>query len=110
MKYLDPMMSDFFRSHLTPYLIYLSIKEISYHLSSLYSAGGTGTVTISFNLVDDSNLDSLFQNVTGGPKMVVFDKEESTEVRKVGARFHLAFYSEKNPTSNEFKKIRNGKG
>ena len=42
--------------------------------------------------------------------MVVFDKEESTEVRKVGARFHLAFYSEKNPTSNEFKKIRNVKG
>ena len=42
--------------------------------------------------------------------MVVFDKQESTEVRKVGARFHLAFYSEKNPTSNEFKKIRNGKG
>ena len=98
------MMSDFFRSYLTPYLIYLSIKEIIYHLSSLYSAGGTGTVTISFNLVDDSNLDSLFQNVTGGPKMVVFDKQESTEVRKVGARFHLAFYSEKNPTSNEFRK------
>ena len=95
------MMSDFFRSYLTPYLIYLSIKDISYYLSSLYSAGGTGTVTISFNLVDDSNLDYLFQNVTGGPKTVVFDKQESTEVRKVSARFHLAFYCEINPTSNE---------
>ena len=85
MKYLDPMMSDFFRSHLTPYLIYLSIKEISYHLSSLYSAGGTGTVTISFNLVDDSNSESLFQNVicTGGPKKYVFHHQESTEEHKV---------------------------
>ena len=99
MKNLDPMMSDFFRSHLTPYLIYLSIKEYS-----LYSAGSTGTVTISFNLVDDSNLDSLFQNVTGGPKMVVFDKQESTEVRKVGARFHLAFYSEKIPLQMNLRK------
>jgi hypothetical protein len=34
---------------------------------SLSSAGGTGTITISFNLVDDSNPDSLFQNCTGGP-------------------------------------------
>ena len=33
--------------------------------------------------------------------MVVFDKQESTEVRKVGARFHLAFYCEINHTSNE---------
>ena len=79
------MMSDFFRSYLTPYLIYLSIKDISYYLSSLYSAGGTGTVTISFNLVDDSNSDYLFQNVTctGGPKKYVFYHQESSEAHKV---------------------------
>jgi len=47
--------------------------------------------------------------VTGGPKTVVSHKQESTELLTVGARFHLAFYSEKNPTSNEFKKW-NGKG
>ena len=40
---------------------------MNYYLHSLFSAGGTGTITISFNLVDDSNPDSLFQNCTGGP-------------------------------------------
>ena len=55
------------------------------YLSSFSSAGGTGTVTISFNLVDDSNSESLFQNVicTGGPKKYVFHHQESTEEHKV---------------------------
>ena len=40
------------------------------YLSSINFSGGTGTVTISFNLVDDSNPDTPFQNVTytGWPK------------------------------------------
>ena len=41
--------------------------EYLLYLYSLSSAGGTGTITISFNLVDDSNPDSLFKNCKGGP-------------------------------------------
>ena len=55
------------------------------YLFSLSPAGGIGTVTISFNLVDDSNSDYLFQNVTctGGPKKHVFHRQESCEVHQV---------------------------
>ena len=43
------------------------MRKYGSYLHSLSSAGGTGTITISFNLVDDSNPDSIFQNCTGGP-------------------------------------------
>ena len=48
----------------------LSKNILNNYLSSINFSGGTGTITISFNLVDDINPDSLLQNVTytGWPK------------------------------------------
>ena len=100
------------------------------YLSSINFLGGTGTVTISFNLVDDINPDSLLQNVTytGWPKSrqdirylthwlskiqnSVGDFEDffekigdfgmghsilhKKEGLKVDAKFHTAFYHDRN--------------
>ena len=100
------------------------------YLSSINFSGGTGTVTISFNLVDDSNPDTPFQNVTytGWPKsgqdirylthwlskiqnsdggfedffekigdfgmgLSILHKKEGL---KVDAKFHTAFYHDRN--------------
>ena len=48
----------------------MSKNILNNYFSSINFSGGTGTVTISFNLVDDSNSDTPFQNVTytGWPK------------------------------------------
>ena len=101
----------------------MSKNILNNYFSSINFSGGTGTVTISFNLVDDSNSDTPFQNVTytGWPKsgqdirylthwlskiqnsaggfgdfdmgLSILHKKEGL---KVDAKFHTAFYHNRN--------------